>query len=79
MTTTHTNHAAGESQCERILSVLESASDWVDMPTLALCSGSYNVHSRISDLRKAGYEIEHRQTRDGRTVCSEYRIRKEGK
>lgn len=31
---------------------------WVPMPELAAASGAYAVHSRISDLRAAGLEIE---------------------
>jgi hypothetical protein len=75
MTTTHTNATAGGTQCELILAALESG-EWVPMPTLALVSGSYNVHSRISDLRKAGFQIEHRNQHEGRTIKSEYRMRK---
>jgi hypothetical protein len=75
MTTTHTSATAGGTQCELILAALQ-VEGWVDMPTLALVSGSYNVHSRISDLRKAGHNISQRQTRRGRTICSEYRLEK---
>lgn len=78
MTTTHPSATSGATQNERILTVLESG-EWVAMPDLCRASGSYNVHSRISDLRKNGHDIEHRQKRDGRTVCSEYRLRKGGK
>lgn len=76
MTTTHPSPIAGATQAESILAVLQ-VEGWVDMPTLALVSGSYNVHSRISDLRKAGHNISQRQTRRGRTICSEYRLEKE--
>lgn len=34
---------------------------WVPMPELAAVSGAYAVHSRISDLRKAGHVIETRE------------------
>ena len=77
MTTTHPSPAAGATQNERILFALESG-EWVAMPELCRASGSFNVHSRISDLRKQGHNIEHRNRRDGRTVCSEYRLRREG-
>jgi biotin operon repressor len=73
MTTTHTSATAGGTQCELILAALESG-EWVPMPTLALVSGSYNVHSRISDLRKAGFQIEHKNQHEGRTIKSEYRL-----
>jgi len=73
MTTTHTSATAGGTQCELILAALESG-EWVPMPTLALVSGSYNVPSRISDLRKAGFQIEHRNQHEGRTIKSEYRL-----
>ena len=71
MTTTHTSPTAGGTQCELILAALESG-EWVPMPTLALVSGSFNVHSRISDLRKSGHAIEHRNEHDGRRIKSEY-------
>jgi len=76
VTTTHPSAIAGATQNERILAALEAWEGWVDMPTLALVSGSYNVHSRISDLRKSGHNISQRQTRRGRTICSEYRLDK---
>lgn len=48
-----------ETQCDRILAELRRAQgDWVAMPHLAAVSGAYAVHSRISDLRKLGLDIE---------------------
>lgn len=44
------------------------------MPELSQASGSLNVHSRISDLRKLGHEIQQRQIREGRMVHSLYKI-----
>jgi len=44
------------------------------MPLLANFSGSYNVHSRISDLRKKGHRIEHKNVQKGREVHSFYRL-----
>lgn len=74
MTTTHPA-PVGASQNELILTALESG-EWVPMPTLCLASGSYNVHSRISDLRRAGYQIQQRNSRCGRAIHSEYRLMK---
>jgi hypothetical protein len=62
------------SQCDSILARLHWRADWVPMPELVECSGSYNVHSRIAELRKRGYQIEQRSEREGRTVKSSYRI-----
>lgn len=50
---------------------------WVGMPELVKLSGSYNVHSRVSDLRKRGVSIECRVDRTKRKAMSFYRI-KEG-
>jgi len=59
MTTTHPSTQAGTSQCGKILAALKSEiREWVAMPTLVSASGSFNVHSRISDLRKQGHQIE---------------------
>lgn len=66
-----------KSQSTSILDrLLSKAGSWVPMPELASVSGAYAVHSRISDLRKAGHEIEHRNERRGRIVASFYRLRK---
>ena len=47
------------SQCAKILRVLQDArGEWVSMPALVLVSGSYNIHSRVDELRsKHGIEI----------------------
>lgn len=67
--------AGGASQCESILARLrERAGQWVPMPELCRVSGAYACHSRISDLRARGYEIEQQSTRAGRTVKSAYRL-----
>ena len=47
---------------------------WVGMPDLAQAARCYAVHSRVSDLRRMGYRIEHRSERDGRRVLSFYRL-----
>ena len=66
-----------KSKANRILERLrEDPEMWVPMPLLAALSNTYAVHSRISDLRKAGHEIEHRNEYRGRIVASFYRLRK---
>lgn len=73
--TTHPSPAAGLSQCQLILQALTArAGEWVPMPLLARCSGAYAVHSRVADLRRAGYLISHRNLRHGRKVLSQYRL-----
>lgn len=63
------------TQCGAILAYLEAAGgDWVSMPTLAVVSRAYAVHSRVAELRKRGHVIEQRSERDGRRVLSYYRI-----
>jgi hypothetical protein len=67
---------AGASQNERVLNALIKAKgDWVAMPRLARVSGSYNVHSRVSALRKRGHLISQRTEvmTDG-TRASHYRL-----
>lgn len=72
--TTHTIPQTGRSQCDAILAKLEDCrGEWVPMPELVECSGSYNVHSRIADLRKRGIDIQHRNARRGKSVHSFYK------
>lgn len=54
----------------------ERKGEWVSMPALVDCSGSYNVHSRVSDLRGRGLTIENKVERCPRTGTrlSYYRI-----
>ena len=76
MITNHTSESSGISQCDAILSELQrSNGEWVAMPHLASISGSYNVHSRVSDLRKAGHNVEQRNERKGRMHHSFYRLK----
>ena len=50
---------AAPTQNQLILErLMQSAGEWVPMPELAQCSGSMNVHSRISNLRDRGHVIE---------------------
>lgn len=73
--TTHTSTEAGCSQCDRILSLLTEANgEWVAMPFLAIKSGSYNVHSRISDLRKRGFSIEQESKIEKGSTKSFYKL-----
>jgi len=54
----------GVSQADRVLECLQRHLDsWVGMPDLCRYSGSYNVHSRISDLRKRGCNIAQKTER----------------
>lgn len=49
------------TQSESILDVLQRRrGEWIPMPELAAASGAYAVHSRISDLRADGHQIETR-------------------
>lgn len=65
----------GPSQAERVLARLrQSEGQWVPMPALAAASGAYAVHSRISDLRRAGHRVEHRNHWADGICCSEYRL-----
>jgi hypothetical protein len=77
-----TMQARPMSQCDLIAAALEDAATynyvndgWVSMPDLVRCSGSYNVHSRISDLRKRGLNIEQKlEVLGDGTRASYYRI-----
>lgn len=52
------------TQARKILTRLQETPDqWVEMPELARVSGAYAVHSRISQLRGEGHDIEHKQER----------------
>lgn len=73
--TTHTSIQSGTSQCAKILARLkETPGQWVEMPDLVNVSGSYNIHSRISDLRKRGERIGHKNTTVNRKTHSFYRL-----
>jgi hypothetical protein len=63
------------TQNQKVLATLEEFSpDWVPMPKLVEISGSYVVHSRISDLRQKGHPIEHRREIKAGQYHSFYRI-----
>lgn len=56
------------SQCERVLTLLKHhLNEWVGMPHLVEYSGSYVIHSRISDLRRQGHSIINRTEKDPAT------------
>lgn len=75
MSNSHPIAGTGLSQCECILSALrEHSGSWVAMPLLARASGGYAVHSRISDLRARGFNIEHHNERVGRVCRSFYKL-----
>jgi hypothetical protein len=62
------------SQNELVLERLRrTPGQWVAMPALVEVSGSYVVHSRVADLRKAGWPIEQKNERAGRQIHSFYR------
>lgn len=79
MTSTHPVQATGLSQSAKVLARLREAvggpnGGRVPMPELVRVSGSYNVHSRISDLREQGHSIFNATKRQGGVSVSEYWI-----
>lgn len=63
------------TQCDQILRRLQtSPGQWVGIPDLYAVSGSYVIHSRISNLRERGYDIDHKNVRAGRQCHSYYRL-----
>jgi len=64
------------SQCAIILRALQAAEgDWISMPTLVAISHSYNIHSRIDELRQVhGYNIENDTDLSVRPHVSRYRL-----
>jgi hypothetical protein len=73
--TTHPLPDTGLSQCDIILARLVSTpGQWVPMPALCRLSGSFNIHSRIADLRRRGHRIDHQNRQTGRKIHSFYRL-----
>jgi biotin operon repressor len=71
----HPSIETGTSQCDSILQMLKnSKGNWVSMMDLHRGSGAMAVHSRISDLRKRGHDIAHRNQTQGKMVHSYYRL-----
>ena len=72
-----------KSQNDLILARLNrTPGEWVSMPELVAVSGSYNVHSRIDELRhKGGHAIENRTVRapGSRRHESSYRVEEKQK
>lgn len=67
----------GESQADKLIFYLEKhRGEWIGLPTLVSVCGGYAVHSRASDVRKRGYEVEQKNNRDMETgkIHSFYRI-----
>lgn len=63
------------SQSDRILDCLQAhLGEWVEMPRLAAISGSYVIHSRISDLRERGCNISNRTEMKNGSRHSFYRL-----
>jgi biotin operon repressor len=71
----HPSLTAGTSQCSAILELLTASNGrWVPMIDLHRVSGSMAVHSRISDLRERGHDIQQRSERVGKSVRSYYSL-----
>jgi hypothetical protein len=67
--------SAGLSQNEKIEAHLSAhRGEWIAMPELSEISGSYVVHSRVSDLRKKGLQIESKTEQHGKTKHSFYKL-----
>jgi hypothetical protein len=64
------------SQCKKILDALMAAKgQWVSMVALVEVSGSYNVHSRVDELRhKHGFIIDNETDLTTRPHKSFYRV-----
>jgi hypothetical protein len=64
------------SQCARIARELVRAhGNWVGMLRLVNVSGSYNIHTRVDELRRLhGYRIENRTDLTVRPHISQYRM-----
>jgi len=75
MKTTHTSKPKGASQCANIFQRLaQFQGKWISMLDLHRISGSFVVHSRISDLRKSGHTIEHKNERINDKIHSYYKL-----
>jgi hypothetical protein len=68
-----------DSQCAKIIARLRAAirrgEEWVTMPQLVEASGSYNIHTRVNELRKVlGFDIENKTDTSVRPHVSKYRL-----
>ena len=64
------------SQCRLILDALTAASGgWVSMPRLVQVSGSYNIHTRVDEIRhRLGRPVENRVLPDPGPLSSRRRL-----
>lgn len=65
------------SQTALILNRLRKSRGWVSMTELVAISGSYNIHSRIDNIRHTlGIAVENRlqRTPGTRSINSQYRL-----
>jgi hypothetical protein len=65
------------SLCDRLAAHLKArVGQWIDGRELATVAGAYGWRTRVSELRRAPYNltIENRQRREGRYTISEYRL-----
>lgn len=66
---------AGDTQNHKVARMLaERLGEWVPMPELAAAMDGFAVHSRISDLRRLGFTIEHRNEHHAGKIQSFYRL-----
>lgn len=64
------------SQVAKILARLrQTPGEWVGMFELYQVSGSMAVHSRISNLRELGHDIDQENRRKGTQIHSFYRLK----
>jgi hypothetical protein len=69
--------SAGGSLCDRLAAYFKARPDqWIDGRELGTVAGAYAWRSRVSELRRAPYDmaIENRQRRVGGFTVSEYRL-----
>lgn len=63
------------TQAQKVLARLKAADGgWVSMPALVEASGAYAIHSRVSELRSYGHEIENHVLRFDGLALSFYRL-----
>lgn len=63
------------TQADKVLDCLQAnLGEWVAMPRLADVSGSYVIHSRISELRDRGCNIRNKTERVNGQTHSFYRL-----
>jgi hypothetical protein len=61
--------------CDRAANVNPQAAGWIQMPDLVASSGSFNIHSRIDELRhRYGIQIENQIDQTTKPHKSQYRL-----